>query len=105
VNDIYVVVVESNLVCAIERAPRRPIPPALPTALEVGTALAERFRAFGCIDGRYEFGDASGARLFSVLCLQFTKAIAERRMAGVESLPTSFESYVPDDRPRSGPEA
>jgi len=105
VSDIYVVVVEANLVSMIERKLRHDSRKELPTALETGTALAARFRAFGCIDGRYEFGDASGARLFSVLCLQFTKAIAERRMAGVEALPTSFDSYVPDDRARSGPES
>jgi hypothetical protein len=102
VADIYVVVVESNLVAAIGRSPRDPASPPVPTSLEVGTALAERYRVFGSIDGTYAFEDASGARIFSVLCLQFTKAIAERRLLAVEALPTSFESYLPEDRPRSG---
>lgn len=98
----YVVVVESNLVAAIERAPCDPADPRPGSSLEIGTALAERYRAFGSIDGRYLFEDASGARLFSLLCLQFTKAIAERRLAAVEALPTAFDSYHPEDRLRSG---
>jgi hypothetical protein len=102
VAGIYVVVVESNLVAEIRRSTRDPASPPLPTSLEVGTALAERFRTFGCIDGTYTFENASGARVFSLLCLQFTKAIAERRLLAVEALPPAFESYLPQDGPRSG---
>ena len=100
--DVYVVVVEANLVAAIERMPREPSGPPLPTALEVGTALSERYRTFGCIDGRYVFDDASGARVFALLCLQFTQAIAQRRQVSVEALPPAFDAYFPEDRPRSG---
>jgi hypothetical protein len=96
--DTYVVVVESNLVAAIERAPRDPANPPPGTTLEVGTALAQRYRDSGCIDGRYAFEDASGARTFSVLCLLFTKGLAEKRLAAVEALPAAFESYRPEDR-------
>jgi len=100
--ETYVVVVESNLVAAIERAPRDPASPPPRSTLEVGTALSQRYRASGCIDGRYPFEDASGARTFAALCLVFTKALAERRLAAIEALPVAFESYLAEDRPRGG---
>lgn len=101
-DDAYVVVVEGNLVAAIERVPRDPQSPPPRSTLEVGTQLAQRFRAGGLIDGRYAFDNASGARTFSVLCLQFTRALAERRLATIEALPAGFDAYVADDRARIG---
>lgn len=100
--EAYVVVVEGNLVAAIERAPRDARNPVPGSTLEVGTRLAESFRASGLIDGRYAFDDASGARTFAVLCLQFTQALALRRLDAVEALPVAFDAYVADGRPRSG---
>ena len=100
--DVYVVVVEHNLVCAIERTepPADPIPA---TPLEVSTQLAANNRANGCIDGRYYFTDTQAARIFASLCLQFVKSLAEKRLAAVDSLAAGKVEYRADDeRHRDG---
>lgn len=95
--DVYVVVVEHNLVRAIERdaAPPGPIPA---TPLEVSTQLAENNRAHGCIDGRYFFTDTQAAKIFASLCLEFTKAVAEKRLAAVNALAVGVAEYRVDER-------
>ena len=97
--EVYVVVVEHNLVCAIERSapPPEPIPA---TPLEVSTQLAANNRAHGCLDGRYYFTDTQAARTFAVLCLTFVKSLAERRMAAVDALAVGKAEYRADDPPR-----
>lgn len=85
--------VKHNLVTAIERAE----PPAgtavAATPLEVSTRLASNNRENGCIDGRYWVGDAESARIFATLCLEFTRATAEKRLAAVEKLPAGRPDY------------
>jgi len=52
-REIHVVVVEHNIVVAIERvADAPPDLPVPPTPLAVGTELARNNLANGCIDGR-----------------------------------------------------
>ncbi len=95
--EYYAVVVERNLVRAIERleAPApRPVPA---TPLEVSSELAANHRANGCIDGRYYFDDPQRARTFAALCLEFTKALVERRLRAVEGLPAGVAEYRADD--------
>ena len=94
--DAYVVVVRHNLVCAIEPVadmPRESIPA---TPLEVSTQLAANHRANGCIDGRYYFRDTMHARTFAELCLEFTKAMVEKRLAAVAKLPVGAPLYRAD---------
>jgi hypothetical protein len=102
-TDVYVVVVESNVVSAIERL-TGPAPVPIPkTPLEVGTQLAENNRANGCIDGRYYFDDTQRARTFAALCLEFTRALVEKRLAVINSLPVGGIEYrADDDRQRDG---
>ena len=95
--EIHVVVVEYNLVTAIETttsSPERPIPR---TPLEVGTQLAENNRRNGCIDGRYYFEDAQRARTFASLCLEFIQALVAKRLARVHALPVGKIAFRADD--------
>ena len=95
--DIYVVIVENNLVTAIELAgapPDRPIPK---TPLEVSTELAENNRRNGRIDGRYYFQDTQRARIFASLCLEFIKALVDKRLAAINSLPVGSAVFRADD--------
>lgn len=99
---VYVVVVEHNLVRAIEpaQAPAEPIPA---TPLEVSTQLATNNRDHGCIDGVYYFTDTQSARIFASLCLEFVKALAEKRLAAVNALPAGKGEYRADEeRDRHG---
>jgi hypothetical protein len=82
----YVVTVEHNLVVAIARVADAAAVSIPPTKLEVATQLAENFRVNGCIDGRYHFANAQRARVFATLCLEFTQAQLERRLAAVRKL-------------------
>ena len=96
-TDTYVVVVKHNVVVAIERQPD-PLPgPILKTPLEAGTQVAENNRANGCIDGRYHFDDTQRARIFASLCLEFTKALVEKRLAAIDALPVGTVDYRADD--------
>jgi hypothetical protein len=94
--EVYVVVVEHNLVRAIERAPA-PAEPIAATPLEVSTQLAANNRAHGCIDGRYYFTDTQAARIFATLCLEFVRALAEKRLAVVSALPVGKVDYRADE--------
>jgi hypothetical protein len=91
----YTVVVRGNVVVAIEREPRAPRHAAR-TPLEIGTELASNNRRNGCIDGRYECDDSQSARVFASLCLEYTKALIEKRLAAVNALPVGFESFRAD---------
>jgi hypothetical protein len=100
--DHYVVVVEGNIVRAIERhrsAPPRPIPA---TPLEVSSELAANHRANGCIDGRYYFDDPQRARTFASLCLEFTRARVEKLLAAIERLPAGVAEYRADEETGGG---
>ena len=91
VSDTFVVVVEHNLVTALERVAEG-ISVAIPhSKLEVGTQLADNNRANGCIDGRYYFHNAQRARIFATLCLEFTKALVEKRLDVVSALAAGAE--------------
>lgn len=94
--DTYVVVVKGNVVCAIERC-TAPSPEPIPkTPLEVGTQLATNNRVNGCIDGRYYFDDTQRAKIFASLCLEFTKALVEKRLAAIDALPVGSAEYRAD---------
>lgn len=99
--DVYVVVVEHNLVRAIERCapPPGPIPA---TPLEVSTQLAANNRAHGCLDGRYLFTDTQAAKIFAALCLEFTRAVAEKRLAAVNALAVGVAEYRADEERADG---
>ncbi len=101
--DFYTVVVEGNLVSAIERASAPGAGPLARTPLEAGTQLAENNRRRGSIDGRYCFDDAQRARVFAQLCLEFTRALAERRLAALGRLPAGRAEYRAGDEPAAPP--
>jgi len=95
--ETYVVIVKNNLVTAIERLSEpldRPIPK---TPLEVSTELADNNHRNGCIDGRYYFEDTQRARIFASLCLEFIKALVEKRLAMIEALPVGSAVFRADD--------
>ncbi len=104
-NSFYVVVVAGNLVSAIHPTSEPDQSAATGTALEIGTALAGNFQRSGSIDGRYGFDSAAEAKRFALLCLQFSKALVERRIGLIEALPPEFESYFADEQPRGGMDA
>jgi len=87
----YAVTVENNLVAGIARVDGGTTAPVAQTRLEVATQLAENFRANGCIDGCYHFANAQRARVFATLCLEFTQALVERRLAAIRSLAVGAE--------------
>lgn len=93
VADFHVVVVAHNVVEAIERTETPPGDPVPSTPLEVSTQLARNHQANGCIDGRYYFVDTMHARTFATLCLEFTRALVERRLADINRLPAGAPEY------------
>ena len=93
----WVVVVRHNLVCSIARAGADDAARVAASPLEVSTRLADNHRANGCIDGRYCVADAQSARIFATLCLEFTRALAEKRLAMVEKLPAGNSRYEASD--------
>ena len=96
-REAWVVVVRHNLVTAIERAGPEEAMQAAATPLEVSTRLAANHREHGCIDGRYCMGDAQSARIFATLCLEFTRALAEKRLATLDKLPAGDSHYQAAD--------
>ena len=90
----HVVVVEGNLVVAIARADGDAPIPVPPTKLEIATQLADNYRTNGCIDGRYHFANAQRARVFATLCLEFTQALVERRLATIKALAVGEEFHT-----------
>lgn len=95
-SHIYIVVVEKNVVSAIERTSVPPAEPIPRTPLEVSTQLADNNRRNGCIDGRYYFDDSLRARIFAELCLEYTRAMVERRLGAINKLPVGFSGYRAD---------
>ncbi|MEP6657031.1 MAG: hypothetical protein ABJC33_07325 [Betaproteobacteria bacterium] len=92
---VYVVIVRHNIVTALEPAPDG-IEMSVPqTKLEIGTQLAENYRANGCIDGRYLFDNAQRARIFAVLCLEFIRALVDKRTEVINGLATGSEYHAP----------
>ena len=85
---IFVVVVEHNIVTALEPVREGTLAPVPQTKLEIGAQLAENNRVNGCIDGRYYFDNAQRARIFAVLCLEFTRALVDKRLESVKGLAT-----------------
>jgi hypothetical protein len=102
--DTYIVVVRHNVVAAIEHSTEPPDRPIPKTPLEVATLLATNNRVNGCIDGRYYFDNSQGARIFAELCLEFTRALVDKRLAAVKAIPVGSAAYQADDeRDRDGP--
>jgi hypothetical protein len=95
--DIYVVVVSHNMVSALERVKRSEGVSVPQTKLEVGTSLAENYRTNGCIDGEYFFDKAQRARIFATLCLDFTKALVEKRLQIISALAVGQEYNAAKD--------
>jgi hypothetical protein len=90
--NLFVVIVEGNLTSSIEPSSSQDqVAPA--SRLEVGTELANNFRQTGTIDGRYVFADAAGAHAFATLCLEFTKALADKRVQGIKALSVADPYY------------
>ncbi len=103
--DVHVVIVEHNLVRTIERSapPAEPVPA---TPLEVSTQLATNHRAHGSLDGRYYFTDTQAAKIFASLCLEFVKAMADKRLAAINALAVGVAEYRADEaRDRDGTDA
>jgi hypothetical protein len=91
-SEAWCVVVEHNLVSAITRVDALQSGVVVPASrLEVGTQLARNNLERGSIDGRYYFDSAQRARVFAELCLEFTRALAERRRAEVARLAAGAE--------------
>ncbi len=89
--DTYVVVVEHNLVTAVQKMTDGAGASVPQTKLEVGTQLADNYRSHGCIDGRYYFDNAQRARIFATLCLEFTRALIDKRLDVVKVLPADAD--------------
>ncbi len=101
--EIYVVVVEHNVVTAVRQLPGD-APVRIPQSrLDIGTELAANYRAHGCIDGRYHFDNAQRARIFATLCLEFTRALVDKRLDVLRRLPAGCE-YLAADRPEQEPD-
>ncbi len=96
-TQIFIVVVERNIVTAIERTTDVPAEPIPRTPLEVSTQLANNNRTNGCIDGRYYFDDSQRARIFAELCLEYTRAVVEKRLSAINKLPVEFSGYRADE--------
>lgn len=94
---VFVVVVRHNVVTALEQMPDGTDTPVPQTKLEIGTQLAENYRANGCLDGRYLFDNGQRARIFAELCLEFVRALVDKRLAAVKSLATGAEYHAPED--------
>ena len=96
-SDIYVVVVANNIVTALERVaePRNISVPQ--TKLEIGSRLADNYRATGCIDGEYFFDNAQRAKIFATLCLEFTRALVDKRLEILKALATGEEYNAAKD--------
>jgi hypothetical protein len=91
--EVFVVLVEGNLVSAIERSSIAAEKAGPGSRLEIGTRLATKFREKGCIDGRYVLADAEEARSFAALCLEFTKGLVERRLHDIAGLAKDELAY------------
>jgi hypothetical protein len=100
-SDIYVVVVKHNMVTALERAAESVNVSVPQTKLEIGTRLAENYRVNGCIDGEYRFDNAQRAKIFATLCLEFTRALVDKRLDVVKALAVGAEYNAVGDS-RSG---
>jgi hypothetical protein len=61
--------------------------------------LAANFSTSGTIDGVYAFQTTLQAQEFAVLCLQFGKALLDRRLKIIEELPPNFKNYFSDEQP------
>ncbi|MDQ6825369.1 MAG: hypothetical protein M3007_07900 [Candidatus Eremiobacteraeota bacterium] len=90
-SDIYVVVVKHNIVTALKRIAENANTSVPPTKLEIGTRLAENYRIDGCIDGEYYFDNAQRAKIFATLCLEFTRALVDKRIDVVKALAIGAE--------------
>lgn len=102
--DTYIVVVEHNLVRAIEHSTEALPLPIPKTPLEVATQLATNNRLHGCIDGRYLFDNTQAAKIFAELCLEFIRALVDKRLAAVKAIPVGSAAYrADDDRDRDRP--
>ncbi len=104
-GDVYVVVVEKNVVTAIERSTDLPAQRIALTPLEVSTQLANNNRVNGCIDGRYHFDDPRRARIFAELCLEYTRALVEKRLGAIHRLPVGFSGYRADEDAAAPPDS
>jgi hypothetical protein len=96
-SEIYVVVVKHNMVTALERLTEGTDTSVPQTKLEIGTRLAENYRVNGCIDGQYHFDNAQRAKIFATLCLEFTRALVDKRLDVVQALAIGVEYHALGD--------
>ena len=82
----YVVIVEHNVVTTIRKVPEGTVVSIPRTKLEVGTELANNYRNRGCIDGQYYFDSNQRAKIFATLCLEFTRALIDKRLGAIKLL-------------------
>jgi len=80
----YRVIVTDNIVCAIERVAERTGIEIPRTQLGVSTQLSANYQENGRLDGCYYFADLERARAFAVLCLDFTRKLAEKMIERLE---------------------
>jgi hypothetical protein len=80
----YRVIVTDNIVCAIEPVGDRTGIEIPRTQLGVSTQLSANYQDNGRLDGVYYFADRKRARAFAILCLDFTKKLAEKLMERLE---------------------
>jgi hypothetical protein len=90
-TDTYVVVVKHNIVSALERVAENANTSVPQAKLEIGTRLAKNYRLNGCIDGEYHFDNAQRAKIFATLCLEFTRALVDKRIDIVKALAVGAE--------------
>jgi hypothetical protein len=95
--DVYVVIVKHNMVTAVRPAAENMSVSVPQTKLEVGTRLAENYRVNGCIDGEYHFENAQRAKIFATLCLEFTRALADKRLDAIKALAVGAEYSAVDN--------
>jgi hypothetical protein len=79
------------MVTALERVAESANTSIPQTKLEIGTRLAENYRVNGCIDGEYCFDNAQRAKIFATLCLEFTRALVDKRIDVVKALAIGAE--------------
>ena len=87
----FVVVVEHNLVSRIAQSDEADAEAVGRSPLEISTRLALNYRTRGSLDGRYYFDELPQARVFATLCLEFMRALADRRLTTLKTLPAGAQ--------------
>jgi hypothetical protein len=81
----YRVVVQGNVVSAIEPLVAPSAEHVATTPLEVSMLLARNYQMRGCLDGTYHLPDVEMARQVAVLSLDFMAKLIERSVASLNA--------------------